>query len=182
MLYMTGEPPPEKSPFPGMDPYLERHWPDVHLSLLVYAADNLEPQLPEHLAAHPREDPPKENTKNSSSPNQDPPVKRRIVIQALSAPRPITVIELVSPWEKQGDALTKYLRQRQQYVADGVKSRRNRLDPYRRRAPNDRTGRSPSKDANTLPRNHPTSRLRYDRALPDQPARITPYAAYTSWA
>lgn len=39
------------SPFPGMDPYLERHWLDVHARLVAYAADELNRILPEHLVA-----------------------------------------------------------------------------------------------------------------------------------
>jgi len=35
-----------KSPFPGMDPYLEYHWRDVHASLIIYARDQLQSQLP----------------------------------------------------------------------------------------------------------------------------------------
>jgi hypothetical protein len=31
-----------KSPFPGMDPYLEEHWRDVHHSFLTYARDELQ--------------------------------------------------------------------------------------------------------------------------------------------
>jgi hypothetical protein len=34
-----------KSPFPGMDPYLEQHWLDVHHSLCTYSRDALQPQL-----------------------------------------------------------------------------------------------------------------------------------------
>lgn len=34
-----------KSPFPGMDPYLERHWLDVHSRLVVNAANDLQRQL-----------------------------------------------------------------------------------------------------------------------------------------
>lgn len=34
-----------KSPFPGMDPYLERHWPDVHSRLVHDAANSLQRQL-----------------------------------------------------------------------------------------------------------------------------------------
>ncbi len=37
------------SPFPGMDPYLEWHWGDVHTSLITYARDQLRVQLPEGL-------------------------------------------------------------------------------------------------------------------------------------
>jgi hypothetical protein len=39
------------SPFPGMDPYLERHWGDVHHNLITYARDALHPRLPRDLRA-----------------------------------------------------------------------------------------------------------------------------------
>jgi hypothetical protein len=39
------------SPFPGMDPYLEQFWPDVHARLILYACDQLEEQLPSNLIA-----------------------------------------------------------------------------------------------------------------------------------
>ena len=40
-----------KSPFPGMDPFLERHWQDVHSRFMVYASTQLNRQLPEELLA-----------------------------------------------------------------------------------------------------------------------------------
>jgi Protein of unknown function (DUF4058) len=40
-----------KSPFPGMDPYLEQFWPDIHASLIIYARDQIEEQLPGNLIA-----------------------------------------------------------------------------------------------------------------------------------
>jgi hypothetical protein len=40
-----------KSPFPGMDPYLEQHWGDVHASLMVYMRDQINYQLPGDLQA-----------------------------------------------------------------------------------------------------------------------------------
>jgi Protein of unknown function (DUF4058) len=40
-----------KSPFPGMDPYLERHWGDVHHSVITYIRDWLQPRLPSDLRA-----------------------------------------------------------------------------------------------------------------------------------
>ncbi|MGH7214012.1 MAG: DUF4058 family protein, partial [Tepidisphaeraceae bacterium] len=40
-----------KSPFPGMDPYLEQHWRDVHHRLCTYACDALQPQLRPALVA-----------------------------------------------------------------------------------------------------------------------------------
>lgn len=39
------------SPFPGMDPYLEMHWRDVHHRLVTYASDELQPRLPRDLRA-----------------------------------------------------------------------------------------------------------------------------------
>jgi Protein of unknown function (DUF4058) len=44
-----------KSPFPGMDPYLERHWGDVHQSLVTYIRDQLQPSLPADLRARMQE-------------------------------------------------------------------------------------------------------------------------------
>ncbi len=38
-----------KSPFPGMDPYLESHWGDVHASMAIYARDQLRAQMPPDL-------------------------------------------------------------------------------------------------------------------------------------
>ncbi len=37
------------SPFPGMDPFLQDHWGDVHTSLTTYARNQLRPQLPADL-------------------------------------------------------------------------------------------------------------------------------------
>lgn len=39
------------SPFPGMDPYLEEFWRDVHARLIIYAADQLQGRLPGDLRA-----------------------------------------------------------------------------------------------------------------------------------
>lgn len=44
-----------KSPFPGMDPYLEAHWGDVHHSLIQYTRDALHERLPEDLYARAEE-------------------------------------------------------------------------------------------------------------------------------
>lgn len=40
-----------KSPFPGMDPYLESRWRDVHQRLVLYACDSLQPRLPAGMLA-----------------------------------------------------------------------------------------------------------------------------------
>lgn len=39
------------SPFPGMDPYLEAHWRDIHARLVIYASDALQGVLPRPLRA-----------------------------------------------------------------------------------------------------------------------------------
>jgi len=39
------------SPFPGMDPYLEAHWRDVHTSMMTYIRDQIQDQLPSDLVA-----------------------------------------------------------------------------------------------------------------------------------
>ena len=46
------ERPSDKSPFPGMDPYMERRWRDAHTSLISYARDAIQPQLPQDLIAY----------------------------------------------------------------------------------------------------------------------------------
>ena len=43
------------SPFPGMDPYLEASWGDIHLSLIAYSRDFIQPQLPGDLRARAEE-------------------------------------------------------------------------------------------------------------------------------
>ena len=40
------ETPTMRSPFPGMDPYLEQFWGDVHHRLITYTCDALQRHLP----------------------------------------------------------------------------------------------------------------------------------------
>ena len=44
-----------KSPFPGMDPYLEPHWPGLHTQLAALATAQLNGRLPDDLVARPEE-------------------------------------------------------------------------------------------------------------------------------
>lgn len=41
----------KRSPFPGMDPWLEVHWLDVHTSLIADSRNALNQVLPDDLAA-----------------------------------------------------------------------------------------------------------------------------------
>jgi hypothetical protein len=38
-----------RSPFPGMDPWLEQYWPSLHARFITYAVDQLAEQLPDDL-------------------------------------------------------------------------------------------------------------------------------------
>src|SRR3954453_13292513 len=44
-----------KSPFPGIDPYLEQNWGDVHHAFITYLRDSFQSQLPPHLRARMQE-------------------------------------------------------------------------------------------------------------------------------
>jgi hypothetical protein len=44
-----------RNPFPGMNPFLERHWSDVHTKLIAYMADALGEALPGDLNARSEE-------------------------------------------------------------------------------------------------------------------------------
>lgn len=41
-----------RSPFPGMDPFLESRWPEVHASLIVYSRNRINRNLPNDLQAN----------------------------------------------------------------------------------------------------------------------------------
>ena len=44
-----------QNPFPGMNPWLQRKWSDVHTMLIGYIRDALSPELPPDLAAYAEE-------------------------------------------------------------------------------------------------------------------------------
>lgn len=41
----------ESNPLPGMNPWLETYWGDIHTSLTTYARDTIQRQLPSDLQA-----------------------------------------------------------------------------------------------------------------------------------
>ncbi len=47
--------PARDSPFPGMDPYLQRRWSDIHVKLLAFLGESLQEVLPEGFAARAEE-------------------------------------------------------------------------------------------------------------------------------
>ncbi|HZK82825.1 MAG TPA: DUF4058 family protein [Humisphaera sp.] len=44
-----------RSPFPGMDPYLEQRWSDVHVKLIGFVGEAIQPLLPRALRARAEE-------------------------------------------------------------------------------------------------------------------------------
>ena len=47
--------PATKNPFPGMNPYLQQHWSDVHTRLITFISEALSGELPDDLAARAEE-------------------------------------------------------------------------------------------------------------------------------
>jgi hypothetical protein len=132
-----------------MDPYLERHWLDVHTRLTTYAADWLNERLPEGLVATteervaiesgadgPHRVGPDVSVYSPVSPHRmgslvldapyrlildlDPVTERFIRIIDAAGEHLITVIEFISPTNKTGEGLEDYRRKRSQLLAGGV--------------------------------------------------------------
>lgn len=85
------------SPFPGMDPFLEAHWGDVHTSITTYARDQLNPRLPGDLRARVEEyvHLEAEDTDSTSRFSPDVTVVERAT-SALAGPSRTTTIEIAA--------------------------------------------------------------------------------------
>jgi len=143
------------SPFPGVDPYLEQHWGDIHTRLMVYLSDQISDQLPRDLQVRVKEsvcvdfdESPRwfypdvaviELPKFASSsavavadaviaeptiipvPSEHPTQRHIEVVDLNSGNRVITVIELLSPANKQeGSGRVAYRRKQREYTEAGV--------------------------------------------------------------
>ncbi len=119
------------SPFPGMDPYLERYWRDVHARLIVYASDQLNPKLPGDLRARAEEriivDVPRLRPRNIQPgvrfieplifETSDEPVMEIYlkIIDINARDRVVTEIEFLSPSNKiRGDGRNQYLKKQEE--------------------------------------------------------------------
>ncbi len=99
-----------RSPFPGMDPYLERYWGDVGGSLAVTAKVTLNRQLAGDLVA--RND--RRLIPDPASPGSDP--VRQPFVQILDTAdgnRVVTVVEFLSPSNKTDTAARASYRAKQ---------------------------------------------------------------------
>jgi hypothetical protein len=117
-----------KSPFPGMDPYLEQHWRDVHSRLVVYTCDHLQSSLPQDLFVRVEERVHIENdeTKERST-YPDVRVIELVdetfleIREARSGNRLVTLIEFMSvPIKAPGDAREQYLQKRKELLLSYV--------------------------------------------------------------
>jgi hypothetical protein len=90
-----------KNPFPGMNPWLEEFWGDIHTSLTTYASDAIQRQLPADLVARVEEylavDESTDGNSVRSRRQAEPQTLRFIEIVDLRAGRRvITAIEFLS--------------------------------------------------------------------------------------
>ena len=144
------------NPFPGMNPFLEGSWPDVHTRLIGHISDALAKELPQDLSARAEE----EVTVGSEGdeepltsyragvavsavwPAELPDVWQSSSESAIAVAEPeilelelptarwvevretngrlITVIEVLSPYNKLGTGRAVYLQKQQDYLAAGV--------------------------------------------------------------
>jgi hypothetical protein len=102
------------SPFPGMDPYLEAHWRDVHARLIIYASDALQGLLPGSLRARVEERVEMVEPEPASETYLE-------IIDTSSGNRVITIIEFLSPSNKSpGPNREQYLRKQSEVCASDV--------------------------------------------------------------
>ena len=128
-------------PFPGMDPWMALRWGGVHTSLVVYASDQIQGDLPDDLIADIES-----RTFNTSDPlfRPVPPPDIRVGVPTLAEPvlvavpdaevrqrlvtireatgeRVVTVIEFLSPTNKRpGNGLRSYHEKQADCLATGV--------------------------------------------------------------
>jgi hypothetical protein len=137
------------NPFPGMNPYLEREWSDVHPSLLIYAKAQLQRSLPAALKARVEQEVVVDET--TPWPDAIPDIAiwqsgEGVGTAVLEAPvvtatpirlevprkmqrhlairdrrgRLITVVEVISPSNKRGRGSKEYETKRGMFMGSGV--------------------------------------------------------------
>jgi hypothetical protein len=105
------------NPFPEMNPYLEKHWPDVQASIVVRSADTLNEQLPDDLytTVH-------ERSSIELNTQVEPAIQRSVRIVEIQSERLITVIEFLNPMNK-SSGLIPFASSRQEFLEAGVNSK-----------------------------------------------------------
>ena len=106
-----------ENPFPGIDPWMEHHWDDAHVTMVVHARRLLRPQLPSHLRLRIEE-----RSLTDPATGEDVMYGRHLVVrrQRVEWP-PITMIELLAPWDKEpGEERDAYLAFRERSIRAGI--------------------------------------------------------------
>ncbi len=110
------------SPFPGMGPYLESHWGDVHTTSCVAIRTDLQPRLPRGLRARANE-----HVRLLAQADDGYLIRPILtsrwvgVVDTGDGGRVVTVIEVLSPGNKASGDLNKSYRDKvKQYIAAGV--------------------------------------------------------------
>lgn len=143
-----------RNPFPGINPFLEGSWPDVHTALIGYIRETLAEGLPPDLVARAKEEvsvnrstsppahyradvavnavwPPVLPELNPHAASSETAVAEPDIIELEHPPsrwieicdtsgQLITVIEVLSPTNKQGIGRAIYLQKQQDYLAGGI--------------------------------------------------------------
>lgn len=104
-----------KSPFPGMDPYLESRWSDVQLTLTVRIQEALQPALPVALRARATERPRREDA------TEEPTDCFVRIFDVTDGDRLVTAIEVLRLEQKEtGRVREEYERRLKAFAADAV--------------------------------------------------------------
>ena len=113
------------SPFPGMDPYLEQFWRDIHARCIIYAADHIQAHLPADLRARVEERVVVEPAPALAEPliiyASDEPITESFIeiIDVGSGRRVVTVIEMLSLANKLPGEGQDLYRRKQRELRDG---------------------------------------------------------------
>lgn len=112
------------SPFPGMDPYLEQFWGDIHARCIIYAADHVQAHLPADLRARVEErvlELAPVATEPSLLYTFDDPITESFIeiIDVGSGRRVVTVIEVLSQANKLPGEGQELYRRKQRELRDG---------------------------------------------------------------
>src|SRR4051794_29351723 len=97
------------SPFPGMDPFIEKHWPDVHLALVAEARRILNREMPTGFVA-----------RIDFRPEAADSVITRHIRIADRQSRPITIVEFLVPPDKQTPGIAAFEKMRSNLITRGI--------------------------------------------------------------
>lgn len=88
------------SPFPGMDPYLEPYWGDIHHTMITLARGTIQDQLPDDLVARIDERTIPEDPRGGRSPSESSRSGYVQILERKASRKVVTVIEVLTPDDK----------------------------------------------------------------------------------